>query len=341
MKTGTLATLTAAALLVALLLLGMFNLSKPRILVLHSSQRSSTTVGKMDEGIRQTLDRNRQPMTVRWHYLGMDALPDEDHRQDATKEGLRTLQQFKPDVVIAVDDEAQEYVMRRFAGLARPKVVFAAIDHEPAEYGYVGAANVTGVTETLPLAAIRDLLQYVKKGQPVRLAVLSDASPTGKGRVKQLQAFDWAPHSVASVHAPTDFAAWQAAVKGMEGKADVVLMLSHGRLPAGPGAAGAVPEAELIQWMETHSVPLPMGTDIEYVQQGGGLSVAPSAKSMGEVAAANALSWLKAKSAEPPPPASQDTRYSIAARAAALRARNITLPSIYLEAARLEQLYYP
>ena len=127
----------------------------------------------------------------------------------------------------------------------------------------------------------------------------------------------------------------------MEGKADVVLMLSHGRLPAGPGAAGAVPEAELIQWMETHSVPLPMGTDIEYVQQGGGLSVAPSAKSMGEVAAADALSWLKAKSAEPPPPASQDTRYSIAARATALRARNITLPSIYLEAARLEQLYYP
>jgi len=114
----------------------------------------------------------------------------------------------------------------------------------------------------------------------------------------------------------------------------------HGAGRAGPGAAGAVPEAELIQWMETHSVPLPMGTDIEYVQQGGGLSVAPSAKSMGEVAAANALSWLKAKSAEPPP-ASQDTRYSIAARATALRARNITLPSIYLEAARLEQLYYP
>lgn len=341
MKSGTLAALTAAALLAALLLLGLFNLSKPRILVLHSSERSSTTVGKMDEGIRQALGKNRQPMTVRWHYLGIDALPDEDHRQDAAKEGLRTIAQFDPDVVIGVDDEAQEYVMRRFAGKARPKVVFAAIDHEPAEYGYVGAANVTGVAETMPLAAIRDLLQYVKKGQPVRLAVLSDTSPTGKGRVKQLEAFDWAPHSVASVHTPGDFAAWQAAVKGMEGKADVVLMLSHGKLPAGPGAAGAVPEAELIRWMEAHAAPLPLGTDIEYVQQGGGLSVAPSAKSMGEAAAADALSWLKAKPAGQAPPASQDTRYSVAVRAAALRARNISLPSIYLEAARLEQLYYP
>ncbi|MEO6018085.1 MAG: hypothetical protein ABIP46_12590 [Polaromonas sp.] len=341
MKSGTLAVLTAAALVVVLLLLGTFNLSKPRILVLHSSDRSSTTVGKMDEGIRQTLGKNRQPMTVRWHYLGIDGLPDEDHRQDAAKEGLRTIEQFNPDVVIAVDDEAQEYVMRRFAGQGRPKVVFAAIDHEPGEYGYVGAANVTGVAEALPLAAMRDLLQYVKKGQPVRLAVLSDAGPTGKGRVKQLEAFNWAPHSVVSIHAPADFPAWQAAVKAMDGKADVVVMLSHGSLPRGPGATDAITEAELIRWMESHAVPLPLGTDIEYVQQGGGLSVAPSAKSIGEVAAANALAWLKATPAAQPSLASQNTRYSIALRTAALRARNIELPSIYLEAARLEQLYFP
>ncbi len=69
--------------------------------------------------------------------------------------------------------------------------------------------------------------------------------------------------------------------------------------------------------------------------------MAPSAKSMGETAAADALGWLKAKPAVQAPPASQDTRYSVAVRAAALRARNISLPSIYLEAARLEQLYYP
>jgi hypothetical protein len=62
---------------------------------------------------------------------------------------------------------------------------------------------------------------------------------------------------------------------------------------------------------------------------------------MGEAAAADALGWLKARAADPAPPGSQDTRYSVAVRAAALRVRNISLPSIYLEAARLEQLYYP
>lgn len=341
MKNGTLAVLTAAALLVALLLLGMFNLSKPRVLVLHSADRNSTTVARMDEGIRHVLDKNRQPLTVRWHYLGIDRLPDEDHRQDAAKEGLRAIEQFKPDLVIAVDDEAQQYVMRRFAGQGHPRVVFAAIDHDPAEYGYVGAANVTGVVERLPLAAMRDLLQHVKKGQPVRVAVLGDAGPTSKGQLRQVETFNWAPHSVVATHTLGDFPAWQAAIKAMDGKADVVLVLSHGSLRAGPAVAGVAPDAEVVRWIEANAAPLPLGVDIEYVQQGGGLSVAPSARSMGEIAAADALAWLKAKPAGAPPLSGQDARYSVGLRAAALGARNIALPSIYTEAARLEQLYYP
>lgn len=341
MKNGTLATLTGAFLLVALLLLGTFNLSKPRILVLHSSDRTSTTVGKVDQGIRLVLDKNRQPMTVRWHYLGIDKLPDEDHREDAAKGGLRAIEQFNPDVVIAVDDEAQQYVVRRFAGRNRPKVVYTAIDHDPKEYGYVGAANVTGVSEVLPLTTLRDLLQYVKQGEPVRIAVVGDSGPTSKGQLEQVQAFDWGPHRVVGAHTLGDFPAWQGAIQALEGKADVVLVLSHGSLPTGPGAASTVPEADVIRWIETNARPLPLGADIEYVQKGGGLSVAPSAKSMGEVAASHALTWLKARPADPPPLASQDTRYSMAVRMAALRARNISLPSIYVEAARLETLYYP
>ncbi|SFU61771.1 hypothetical protein SAMN05216350_103164 [Polaromonas sp. YR568] len=341
MKSGTLAVLTGAALVVALLLLGAFNLAKPRILVLHSSDRNSSTVIRMDEGIHQTLDKNRQPMSVRWHYLGIDGMPDEEHREDAATVGLRTIEQFNPDVVIAVDDEAQEYVMRRFAGLERPKVIFTAIDHEPKTYGYVGAANVTGVGETVPLTAIRDMLQYVKKGQPVRLAILGDAGPTGKGQVKQVEAFNWAPHSVVGVHTLGDFAAWQAAIKGMDGKADAVLLLSAGGLPASPTERAVVPYPDVIKWIETNAKPLPIGADIDYVEHGGGLSVASSAKAMGEIAAADALAWVKAGPAAPPPQATQNTRYSVGMREAALRARGISLPSIYIEASRLDRLYYP
>jgi hypothetical protein len=341
MKNGILAALTGSFLIAALLLLGGFNLSKPRILVLHSSDRVFPTVGKVDEGIRQVLSKNRQPMTVQWHYLGIDNLPDEDHRQDAAKGGLRTLEQFRPDVVIAVDDEAQHYVMRRFAGRDSPKVVYTAIDHDPKEYGYVGAANVIGIPETLPLTTMRELLQYVKQGQPVRLAVLGDTGPTSKGQLQQIQVFDWGPHRIVSTHLLGDFTAWQAAVVALGSQVDVLLVLSHGRLAKASGERTVVPEADVIRWVETNAKPLPIGTDIEYAQHGGALAVAPSAKSLGEIAATAALAWLKGKSGELPQMVGQDTRYSMAVRLAALQARGIRLPSIYVEAARLEQLYFP
>ena len=60
-----------------------------------------------------------------------------------------------------------------------------------------------------------------------------------------------------------------------------------------------------------------------------------------EVVTRHALAWLKGKSSAAAPLASQDTRHSMAVRGSALQARNIKLPSIYAEAARLEQLYYP
>lgn len=355
MKKGLAAILTGTFLLLALLMLGVFNFSKPRILVLHSADINSATVKKMDEGIRRILDKNRQPLSVRWHYLAMDSLPDEDHREDSAKSGQRAVEQFDPDFVIAVDDEAQQYVARHYAGKTRPRVVFAAIDHEPQTYGYVGAANVTGITEALPLAAIRDALLLARQGQPARLAVLGSSSPTGKGQLKQVQAFDWAPHSVVELHSLDEFAAWQTAIKGMDGKADALLVLSYEGLRMGAAAStGATPEshaagssaaatheAEIVRWIEKNSKQLPIGISIGYTENGGGLSIAPSALAMGEVAATTTLQWLKAKPATAAPPIVQGSHYSVAIRASALQVRKVELPSIYMEAARLEQLYYP
>lgn len=341
MKKGLSATLTGAFLLLALLMLGSFNLSKPRILVLHSADINSSTVKKMDEGIRHVLDKNRQPLSVRWHYLGINSLPDEGHRTDAALQGQRAVEQFDPDLILAVDDEAQHYVASRYAGKNRPKVVFAAIDHAPSEYGYVGAANVTGSTEVLPLAAIRDALLLAHEGKPVRLVALGGAGPTTNGQIKQVKSFDWAPHTVLWVQSLTDFAAWKTAINGMNNQADALLVLNYEGLRSSPNAADSVPPATVVQWIEANAGPLPIGISSSYVEDGGGLSIAPSARAMGEVAATTTLEWLKAKPGSPAPPFALATHYSVALRATALQVRHVNLPSIYVEAARLDRLYYP
>jgi hypothetical protein len=340
MKKGIVGILIGVFLAAALLLLGAFNLTKPRILVLHSSERDSSSAMKLDEGIRRVLDKNRQPLSARWHYLGINRLPDEDHREDAAKIGRRAIEQFDPDVLIAVDDEAQQYVARRYAGQARPKIVFAGIDHDPAEYGYTNAANVTGISETLPLAAVRDTLLTARQGRPARIAVLSKPGPTGSGQLRQVQDFNWAPHSVVAVHSLADFAAWQRAVTANAEKADVLLVLSYKGLSAEPKSVKTVPVTEVASWIEAHAKALPVGISAAYVEQGGGLAVAPSPREMGEAATQRALSWIRSGAAAPEP-VSSGSHYRIAIRDSALKARGVSLPSIYVEAARLDRLYFP
>lgn len=341
MKKGLNAVLVCIFLVVTLLLLGAFNLTKPRILVVHSAQRSVSTVQRLDAGIRAVLDANRQPMSVRWHYLGIDTMSDEDHREDAAKIGARAIAQFDPDLVIAVDDEAQHYLMRRYGGRARPKIMFTAIDQEPALYGYGQAANVTGIMERLPLAAVRDTLAQALPGKPLRLAVIGSTGPTGTGQMRQVQTFDWAPHRVESAHSLADFASWKAAIQAMQGTVDAVLVLSYGGLHASATDTSLVPPAVIVRWTEANAQPLPMGVSLDYVELGGALSIAPSARDMGAAAATQALVWLKAKPGDPAPTVSQEGHYSIAMRAGALQTRNVHLPSIYTEAARMGQLYFP
>lgn len=341
MKKGTSAVAVCVFLVVALLLLGAFNVSKPRILVVHSAQRSASTVQRLDAGIREVLDANRQPLSVRWHYLGIDTMPDEDHREDAAKIGARAIAQFDPDLVIAVDDEAQHYLMRRYGGRSRPKVMYTAIDQEPKRYGYVQVANVTGIMERLPLVAIRDTLSQARSGQPLRLAVIGSAGPTGLGQMRQVQAYDWAPHRVESVHSLADFASWKTAIQAMQGTVDAVLVLSYEGLHTSVTDDRLMPPAEIVRWIEANAQPFPIGASLDYVELGGALSIAPSARDMGATAASQALAWLKAKPGDPAPVLAQDGHFSIALRASALQARNVTLPSIYIEAARMGQLYFP
>ena len=63
-------------LLVLVVLLGVFNLRKPRILVLHSLGAETPWVRGVDRGLRRVLETNRNPVTVEWHHLGLDDAPE-------------------------------------------------------------------------------------------------------------------------------------------------------------------------------------------------------------------------------------------------------------------------
>ena len=362
MKKGLTAWLVGVFLLTTLVLLVTFNLTKSRILVLHSGERSSAWVQRVDEGIRAVLAGNRRPVSVHWHYLGIERFAKEKDRLEAGQLAQRAIAQFRPDVVLAVDDEAQAYVAQHYVRASGSKasaaktsdlkpplatrIVFAAIDHEPMTYGYVGAANSTGIVERLPLAALREALATLPalpKGNAARVAVIGPTDETGQGQMQQAKAFEWGPHTLVWAQSVPDFASWQSAIQALDGKADVLVVLSFNGLPVSSESPRPTTMKEVALWIETNAKPIPIGIGTSFVESGGGLAIAPSPREMGEAAMSITLDWLRALSngEHGVPAIISNTHYRVAVRESALRARGIALPSIYLEAARLDQIYFP
>lgn len=351
MKRGVLGWLVGLFLLAAMVLLVGFNLTKSRILVLHSGERSSGWTQRIDDGIQIALDRNRRPVSVHWYYMGVERFPLEAGRRDVAAQARRAIEQLRPHIVLAVDDEAQAYVARYLAvraGSARAaepstRVVFAAIDGQPASYGYDDAVNVSGVLEQLPLAAIHETLLTLRNGQPARLAVIGTVDPTGVAEMQQVQAFDWSPHHLVATRALPDFAAWKQAIPQLDAQADVLIVLSFRGLSQGRGSSSPTAGKEIASWIETHAKALPIGVDTAFVEGGGGLAIEPSPREMGEVAMQMSLAWLRAVAEGQPaaPPVVASMHYRVAVRESALRARGVVLPSIYLEAARLDRNDFP
>ncbi len=324
-----------------LILLGLFNASKPRILVLHSFAADDPWVIELNKGIKTVLKGNRHPVTVKYHYL--DVLKNEKSggMAVAVNEARQAIRRLNPDVVIAVDDESNELVAKSYAGKMRPRIVFASTLQTPESYGYAGAVNVSGIQEQLPLDAVRDTLLTARGGKPARIAVLGMQIPTCKAELRQVQSFNWAPHQLVATQMANDFTTWQQFTARMAEQADVLLILSYGALERGGGEKREVSGTEMASWIEKNAKPLPISIYPTYVEDGGGLEISPAPADFGKEGMQMALKWVAARKGAAPPPVSSSPHFKVGIRQSLLDARGITMPPIYIEAARIGDDYFP
>lgn len=321
--------LIAAFLATFVVLLGYFNATKPRILVLHSAAQDSPWATQIDAGMRKALQRNRRPVSVDWMYMGVNS-PATRNAGEAAAEAQRAIRRTDPDVLIVVDDEANALVARNYVGRLRPRILYVSVDRPPADYGYVGAPNVSGISETLPWAAVRDALSDVVGGRP-SIAVLGVDNESGRAELDQLRAFDWGPVTVARADLVASAPAWREAVTRASG-ADALVVLQTQALPDGRG--GVTSAADLSRWTQENSGPLPIGTEVDFVTGGGALSFCPPPDDYGVAAVDLALDWLDGRRTPGPPPPVVSSHFEVAMRPDVLARRGIVLPPIYVEAAR-------
>jgi ABC-type uncharacterized transport system substrate-binding protein len=102
------------------------------------------------------------------------------------EEAVKTIEEWKPDLLFTTDDLVQSEVAARYLGSPLP-IVYSGVNREPAQYGFTGAANVTGVLEREHFAATLALLLNIIPQKKPRLAIIIDDDPTWIGVVQRIK----------------------------------------------------------------------------------------------------------------------------------------------------------
>lgn len=330
--------LIAGFLVAFVLLLGFFNATKPRILVLHSGPQESPWVQQVDQGMQAALKQNRRPVDAEWHYMGLGSPTAARGSEQARAAARRAIELIKPDVLIAVDDEANSLVARDYVGLDSPRILYVSIDAPPAAFGYTNAPNVSGIAEQLPWEAVRDAVTDLFSGRSATVAVVGIDNETDRAELAQLEAFDWGPVTIGKTALVSTAPEWRDFVVGSQA-ADVLLVLGTQDLPDGSGAVATA--ADISRWTQDNAAPLPIGTQLDFVADGGGLSFSPPPDDYGQRAIDLALDWLDDRQTPGPPPPVESSHFDVAVRQTSLSQRGIVLPPIYLEAARAKGSLFP
>jgi len=118
---------------------------------------------------------NNTGIELKLAYMDTKRNPDVNFARSAGEQVKTQIDAFKPDVVIASDDNAQKYVIVPYYKNSNLPVVFDGVNWDASIYGYP-TSNVTGMLEVDPVAQIVNYLKTYAKGD--RLGFLSIDSET-------------------------------------------------------------------------------------------------------------------------------------------------------------------
>lgn len=320
-----------------------YHLSKPKIVILHSYDKDYAWVKGINTGINRVLEGHRE-YAVSWYYLDTKRHPSPEFKANAGMAMRRMIEAAPPDILIAIDDDAQEYVARHLLSHPTLKIVFAGVNNEPANYGFDHARNVTGILERIPLAALKETLLLIAQDnhmhQPITIKFIGDHSETVRGDERYFRSFDMNPIQVLDSSLLETFDEWQQVIRDSKGKVDFIVCSNYRKIKRQANSNELVPAAEIIHWTEQHSeVPL-IGTNGFFSQDGGMLAIGTSPYEQGEVATKLALELLIDNRQANQLPFHTSVQFVVAMRAALVRDRHLKLPGVYEAAARGINEYY-
>ena len=327
---------------------GWVNSKRPRVLILHSYSTNYVWTREINVGLKRVLGKQSW-INVRYHYMNTKKKANKGYKERAGISARDAIENIKPDVVIAIDDDAQKYAAKHYINHPKINVVFAGINGSPKPYGYIGAKNVTGILERKPVAAIKEVVQFftanapagiVKNSKAPRVIFLADSSHSTERDAKFMKQHNWKPVNYIGVETASTFDEWKKAVKGMKDKTDFLLVGGYRKLHYKGPNSKFVPAKEVMQWTEKNSPVLVLGINVFNTDDGAMLSVGVSPYEQGEVSSQLALKIIKDGVSANSLAHRTSSQYVISMRRSALEKRKIDVPQIFEAFARATNNYY-
>ena len=327
------------------------NVHRPRILVLHSYATDYVWTRDVNTGLRRVLDRQSW-ISTRYYYMDTKTSADKDLLRRAGIGARDTIDRLRPDVLIAMDDYAQELAAKYYVNDRRMKIVFGGINGGIEPYGYDKASNVTGILERKPAEAIKDVVTLLsqaagrdpEKGARVRIMLLADQTISTQRDAEYLKTFAWSPLIYRDARFVGDFETWKAAVRAAPAETDFLLVGGYRQLKPRPDSGPKeryVSARDVMEWTEENS-PVPViGTNPFNTEDGAMLSVGVSPYEQGETMAEMARMIIEKGVAPKAIPIRTSHQYVVAFRKSALERRHMKVPQIFEAFARATENYYP
>lgn len=229
--------LVALILAVACLLPPRGEAAPYRVLVVMSYHESMPWEREVREGIESQLARSA---SIRYVYMNMKN--DAAGGAARAREALRVYREFRPDGVIAADDDAVSlFVVPYLRDRVTTPVMFCGVNAEPQAYGFP-ASNVSGILER---AHFRESIAFLHQLQPslIRMAFLTIDNPTGRANIQQIrQETPSYPATVSAIRLVKNLDQALAVIGKLKSSSDALFVIAMEGLPDRSGRP--LPERE-------------------------------------------------------------------------------------------------
>ncbi len=146
-----------------------------RVLFIDSYHAGYPWSDGITAGVQQVLAKSDVELMI--HRMDTKRNKSDDFKKEAALRAKAVIEQFKPDVVIAADDNAQKYLVVPYYRGGDLPVVFAGVNWDASPYGYP-ASNVTGMVEVSRPIELLDILRTLSGG--LTIAGLNGDSATSR-----------------------------------------------------------------------------------------------------------------------------------------------------------------